>query len=85
MSSSIGGYEHLASSQAFALINYTTIGGVSKCCESVGPSGHAASGCVANPSGGTCAARVATGPTGLAVGRGPAPAEKPVNYSSTGM
>jgi hypothetical protein len=75
----------LVSSQAFALINYTTIGGVSKCCESVGPSGHAASCCVANPSGGTCAARAATGHTGLVAGRVTLPAEKPVNYSSTGM
>ncbi len=73
----------LVSSQAFALVNYTTIGGEKKCCKSVGPSGYAAQGCVDNPTGGVCAAKVVTAPT-TATGRLAAP-QKEVNYSANGM
>lgn len=46
----------LIGSAANAKVNYTAKDGRTMCCTSVGPSGWAAQGCTANPSGGQCAA-----------------------------
>jgi hypothetical protein len=46
----------LTAIEAQAKVNYTSISGESYCCDNVGPSGHAAQGCVKNAGGAQCAA-----------------------------